>query len=132
MAPRLGSPLVTLLFAIGAIWASAPAEAGKCQVSTSQIGTPLDPGPHGEVGVALAGLYVFHDDAPLTVTIPSLHPTVLGRDVIGVDTPGLSARVNGVGTWVYQETNRIPGLQRDDHFVDDTCKGWVLPDAVIF
>jgi hypothetical protein len=30
--------------------------------------------------------------------------------------------------WVYQETNGIPGLQRSDPQVDDTCHGMVPAD----
>lgn len=34
--------------------------------------------------------------------------------------------------WIYQESNGIPGLQRDDEHVDDTCHGLIEGDTVIF
>lgn len=34
--------------------------------------------------------------------------------------------------WIYQETNGIAGLQREDVYRDDTCHGMVAGDTVIF
>jgi len=33
-----------------------------------------------------------------------------------------------VSVWVYQESNGLPGLQRGDHVVDDTCGGQIEAD----
>ncbi|HUR70059.1 MAG TPA: hypothetical protein VM370_12510 [Candidatus Thermoplasmatota archaeon] len=35
------------------------------------------------------------------------------------------------GKWVYQESNGIPGLQRQDDVVDDTCGGAIAGDTVL-
>lgn len=37
-----------------------------------------------------------------------------------------------LSTWVYQESNFIPGLQRQDTVKDDTCGGAIAGDTVIF
>ena len=34
--------------------------------------------------------------------------------------------------WIYSESNGIPGLQRADEVVDDTCHGMIAGDTVIF
>lgn len=34
--------------------------------------------------------------------------------------------------WIYQESNGIAGLQRDDEMRDDTCGGMIQGDTVIF
>lgn len=34
--------------------------------------------------------------------------------------------------WIYQETNAMSGLQRHDDWRDDTCRGEVLGDLLIF
>ncbi len=34
--------------------------------------------------------------------------------------------------WAYEETNGIPGLQRGDEVVDDTCHGMIAADTIIF
>lgn len=34
--------------------------------------------------------------------------------------------------WVYAESNGIPGLQRQDDFVDDTCGGRIPSDTLVF
>ena len=34
--------------------------------------------------------------------------------------------------WVYDESNGLPGLQRDDEIWSDTCHGMIAPDTVIF
>lgn len=41
--------------------------------------------------------------------------------------------VHVTGTlWVYEESNGIPGLQRGDEIVDDTCHDQILADTIIF
>lgn len=34
--------------------------------------------------------------------------------------------------WIYQESNGIPGLQRQDSVRDNTCGGTIAPDTLIF
>ena len=34
--------------------------------------------------------------------------------------------------WVYEESNGIPGLQRGDEILDDTCHGLIRADTIIF
>ena len=34
--------------------------------------------------------------------------------------------------WGYQESNGIPGLQRADESVDDTCNGQIAGDTLVF
>ena len=34
--------------------------------------------------------------------------------------------------WIYQESNGIPGLQRGDEVVDDTCGGAIQSDTIVF
>lgn len=34
--------------------------------------------------------------------------------------------------WVYQESNGVPGLQRGDEIVDDTCHGEIEADTIVF
>lgn len=34
--------------------------------------------------------------------------------------------------WIYEETNGVEGLQRDDDVVDDTCHGAVPGDTIVF
>lgn len=34
--------------------------------------------------------------------------------------------------WIYEESNGIDGLQRDDEVVDDTCHGLIDGDTIIF
>ncbi len=34
--------------------------------------------------------------------------------------------------WIYQETNGIEWLQRDDRYVDNTCGGQIDADQVVF
>ena len=34
--------------------------------------------------------------------------------------------------WIYEESNGLPGLQREDEVVDDTCHGLVDGDAIVF
>lgn len=34
--------------------------------------------------------------------------------------------------WIYEEDNGIKGLQRNDSFKDDTCKGQIPSDLIIF
>lgn len=34
--------------------------------------------------------------------------------------------------WIYEETNGIPGAQRGDEVVDDTCHGMIRADTIIF
>lgn len=34
--------------------------------------------------------------------------------------------------WIYQESNGIPGLQREDEIVDDTCHGMIVGDTIVF
>lgn len=34
--------------------------------------------------------------------------------------------------WVYEETNGIPGLQRGDEEVDNTCHGAIESDTIVF
>lgn len=34
--------------------------------------------------------------------------------------------------WIYQESNGIDGLQRNDEFHDDTCGGAIQSDTIIF
>jgi hypothetical protein len=33
--------------------------------------------------------------------------------------------------WVYEETNGIPGAQRGDEVVDDTCHGMIASDTIV-
>lgn len=35
------------------------------------------------------------------------------------------------GIWVYQESNGIPGLQREDEVEDNTCHGSIRGDTII-
>ncbi len=35
-------------------------------------------------------------------------------------------------TWIYQESNGIPGLQRNDDFHDDTCGGQITADTILY
>lgn len=35
-------------------------------------------------------------------------------------------------SWVYQESNGIPGLQRHDDMWDDTCGGLIPGDTVVY
>lgn len=37
-----------------------------------------------------------------------------------------------VSIWIYQEANGIDGLQRDDEVVDDTCRGQIPGDLLVF
>lgn len=39
--------------------------------------------------------------------------------------------VTGYMFWVYEESNGIPGLQRGDENVDDTCGGAIRADTVV-
>jgi hypothetical protein len=34
--------------------------------------------------------------------------------------------------WVYEESNGIAGLQRDDEIRDDTCAGQIPGDTIVF
>jgi hypothetical protein len=34
--------------------------------------------------------------------------------------------------WIYEESNDIPGLQRGDEIIDDTCGGVIPADTIIF
>lgn len=34
--------------------------------------------------------------------------------------------------WVYQESNAIDGLQRNDDVKDDTCRGQIESDTIIY
>lgn len=38
----------------------------------------------------------------------------------------------GFSIWIYEETNDMAGLQRDDGFLDTTCDGEVVADTIIF
>ena len=38
----------------------------------------------------------------------------------------------GYSIWIYEESNFIPGLQREDTVKDDTCHGMISGDTVIF
>ena len=40
--------------------------------------------------------------------------------------------LTGEDTWIYQETNGIPGLQRGDEVVDNTCEGAIPADFDVF
>lgn len=37
-----------------------------------------------------------------------------------------------VTLWVYEESNDIDGLQRDDDVRDDTCRGTIAPDTLVY
>lgn len=34
--------------------------------------------------------------------------------------------------WIYEESNGLPGLQREDEIVDDTCHGMIPGDTIVF
>jgi hypothetical protein len=34
--------------------------------------------------------------------------------------------------WIYEESNGMPGLQRGDEIVDDTCGGAIPGDTIVF
>lgn len=34
--------------------------------------------------------------------------------------------------WVYEESNGVPGLQRGDEVVDNTCHGMIPADTIVF
>jgi hypothetical protein len=36
-----------------------------------------------------------------------------------------------ISVWIYEESNFIPGLQREDTVQDDTCHGMIAGDTVI-
>lgn len=37
-----------------------------------------------------------------------------------------------ISPWIYEESNGIAGLQREDELQDDTCHGMIAGDTIIF
>lgn len=55
-----------------------------------------------------------------------------GAAVYYVDPDGFYSSTHMWSIWVYEESNGIPGLQREDEVVDDTCHGQIRGDTIIF
>jgi len=112
------SLLASLALVLLVAW---PVHADGCVVGDSTPGT-TQWGPHGEVGVFVSGFYIFQDD-PTMYEIIAECPPGHSPDCIRFETPG---------GWIYEESNEIAGLQRDDYMVDDTCGGAVASDALVW
>ena len=39
---------------------------------------------------------------------------------------------NVCAVWVYEESNDVAGLQRDDEVASGTCHGMIAPDTIVF
>lgn len=96
---------------------AVPAAADGCLWSTS------------EADVTLAGYYV--DDATSCSGHELEHCQVR---VCGFLLGGSTCYLESAGyfTWVYEESNGIPGLQRQDEVVDDTCGGQIPGDRILY
>lgn len=70
--------------------------------------------PTTSTAVAVGGFYVSEDCY--------LDPILEGRDPYCLVIFSL---------WVYEEANGLPGLQRQDEVVDDTCQGAIPGDRII-
>ena len=90
----------------------APAAAEACELTTSPaLICPAGPAPGLPcVETAAAGYYIDEDGCPLLAVVQNCHYSF----------------------WVYEESNGIAGLQRDDEIRDDTCRGLIPGDTVIF
>lgn len=54
--------------------------------------------------------------------------TAAGRYYVDVDI----SQFDPLALWVYEESNGIDGLQREDEIVDDTCHAGIRGDTIIF
>ncbi len=73
-----------------------------------------------------------------TTTFPvfTVHANVIGHPGYYLDIDGaacvLPTNACQVLVWVYEETNGIAGLQRQDEVKDDTCGGQIAGDTIRF
>ena len=96
---------LSILFAL-----ALPAQAGHCATwTTSAADATLD------ASAAEQGTYY-------VVGVCAIVAFVTNHLVCGGDG----------ATWIYEETNGLPGLQRSDEIADDTCHGLIAGDSIVF
>jgi len=69
------------------------------------------------------------DEDTTVIDLPSCGATGLWDCYLAVDHPGSCGDLGAV--WLYGEFNGIPGLQRHDDCVDDTCGGQAHADTLL-
>lgn len=79
-----------------------PVEAHHCATWSTTENVEYDTGDHG------VGPRFYVDNSP-----PPLPCCVFGS------------------WWVYEESNGLDGLQREDEVIDDTCHGMIEPDTLV-
>lgn len=106
-------PLLSLAFALAFL---VPSSAAECVPTTS------------EADVTLGAFYV--DDA-ISCSSYDLEGCPFRVCLFPIGGPCLVE--SGLWyMWVYEESNGIPGLQRQDEMQDDTCGGVIPGDRILY
>lgn len=105
-----------------------PADAEHC--TTWSTSNP-------EIDTTTAGGFFYVDNdfcnVPEVYNEPGNVSIWFGHEFARIPTPvtigGMSCLFS---VWYYEESNDIPGLQRGDEVVDDTCHGMIQSDSILF